>query len=164
MIPVRISRRRRVRHAELNGTVRGSAGIKRLKRLFAWTSDRASTLSGTGSAQTFTADAGTDVITITAHGFADGDGPFEVSNAGGALPAGLVEGTRYWVSETGVNTLQLHLSRKEALQSLNPVNFTDNGTGTQTLTPSETDKAMEDHLRRYGPAQVQAATDVDDLV
>lgn len=164
MIPVRIPRRRRIRHAELDGTTRGTSALKRLARLFTWTDDRADALSGTGAGQTFTADNATNTITATAHGFADGDGPFEVSNAGGALPAGLAAGTRYWVSAPTVNTLQLHSSRRLALANASPVEFTDDGTGTQTITPSETPKAIEDHLRRRGPAEVQAATDIDDLV
>ena len=45
----------------------------------------------------FTAEADTEVLTAVAHGLLTGDGPFQVSNSGGALPTGLTELTDYWI-------------------------------------------------------------------
>jgi len=46
----------------------------------------------------FTANATTDVLTMTSgnHTFVTGDGPFTVSNSGGALPTGLAASTNYY--------------------------------------------------------------------
>jgi hypothetical protein len=47
--------------------------------------------------QTFTG-ATNDQITMAAdHTFVTGDGPFTISNSGGALPTGLSASTNYWV-------------------------------------------------------------------
>lgn len=76
--------------------------------------------------QDFTADDTTDVITITGHGYANGD-RIRVSNAGGALPAGLAADTTYFVLNVTANTFQVSLSLNGAV-----VDITDAGTGTHT--------------------------------
>lgn len=73
-----------------------------------------------------------DNITIAAHGFATGEGPFTVSNSGGALPTGLVAGTHYWAIVTGVNTFKVALSYALALAGT-AVDITGAGSGTQTI-------------------------------
>lgn len=83
--------------------------------------------------KTFTASAGTDNATSNAHGLSTGDGPFQVSNSGGALPAGLVAATNYWVIVNGANTYQFATTRANALAGTK-VDITDAGTGVQTMT------------------------------
>lgn len=54
-------------------------------------------------------NTGTEVITITAHGFATGD-VVTVSNSGGALPTGLAASTQYYVISATTDTLKLSAS------------------------------------------------------
>lgn len=81
---------------------------------------------------TFTADSTTDHLTATAHGLNTGDGPVQVSNSGGALPAGLAAATNYWVIKIDANTFELATSLSNALAGTQ-IDITSNGTGTQTL-------------------------------
>lgn len=82
----------------------------------------------------FTAANGTEIFTSAAHGLNTGDGPVWVSNSGGALPAGLVASTDYYVIKIDANTFYLATSLANALAGTNLLITTD-GTGTQTLTP-----------------------------
>lgn len=59
-----------------------------------------------GTFKVFTAAAATDLITSTAHGFADGDA-VEVESEGGTVPAGLSENTKYYVRDSLANTFKL---------------------------------------------------------
>ncbi len=94
---------------------------------------------------TFTAAAGTDRATVNGHGLATGDGPFRLSNAGGALPAGLVAGTDYWVVVDGVNTFQFATSRANAIAGIPAiVDITDNGTGVHTIARPDAVSAASD--------------------
>jgi hypothetical protein len=81
---------------------------------------------------TFTAANATEQFTIAAHGLQTGDGPFQVSNSGGALPTGLSAATDYWVIVVDVNTIKLATSLANALAGTNLLISTD-GTGTQTI-------------------------------
>lgn len=85
----------------------------------------------------FTADNTTEIFTATAHGLQTGDGPFQVSNSGGALPTGLATLTNYWVIVIDANTFYLATSLANALAGTHLL-ISTNGTGTQTLadTPS----------------------------
>lgn len=84
---------------------------------------------------TFTADAGTNLLTKVAHGLNTGDGPIRVSNSGGALPGGLAALTDYWVVRVSDDTLSLATSLANALRSTATIiDITTNGTGTQTLS------------------------------
>lgn len=80
----------------------------------------------------YTADAGTDTLTKVAHTLKTGDGPFQTSNTGGALPAGLAAVTNYWAIRTGADTFKLATSLANALAGT-AVDLTTNGTGVQTL-------------------------------
>jgi hypothetical protein len=80
----------------------------------------------------FTA-ADTNICTKVAHGLATGDGPVRVSNAGGALPAGLAAATDYWVIRLDADTFSLATTLTLALIGT-AVDITDAGTGTQTLS------------------------------
>ena len=81
----------------------------------------------------FTAANATEIFTSAAHGFVTGDGPFQVSNSGGALPTGLVAVTDYWVITIDANTFYLATSLALALAGTNLLISTD-GTGTQTIS------------------------------
>lgn len=80
-------------------------------------------------ARTFTAQNSNNTFTATAHGMANGQ-KVRVSNAGGALPAGLVAGTNYFVIAAAANTFQL-----SATLGGSAVDVTTDGTGTQTVQP-----------------------------
>lgn len=88
----------------------------------------------TPSAKTFTADAATEIFTATANGFVTGL-KTQVSNSGGALPAGLSAVTDYFVIKIDANTFYLATSLANALAGTNLL-ITTNGTGTQTITPT----------------------------
>lgn len=77
-------------------------------------------------------NATTNVITHASHGMYSGDGPFEVSNSGGALPGGLSASTSYWVIRASSSTFKLATSRADAFAG-NAVDITSTGSGTQTL-------------------------------
>lgn len=88
------------------------------------------------------ADAGSGVHTmadtaetrsVTAHGLLSGDGPIQVSNAGGALPAGLVAVTDYYVVRVTANTFKLATTRALAVAGTADVAISTDGTGVQTL-------------------------------
>lgn len=81
---------------------------------------------------TFTADNTTERLSATAHDMQTGDGPFRLTNSGGALPTGLSAGTNYWCIRIDANTLQVASSYANAI-ALTPVAFTTDGTGTHTL-------------------------------
>lgn len=90
-------------------------------------------LSGTGAVQrtfspksgtAFTADAGTDFLTDTAHGLVNGD-RIMVYNSGGALPAGLAENAVYFVVNKTNDTFQVSLTAGGSA-----INLTSAGTGT----------------------------------
>ena len=84
------------------------------------------------SPTTFTADNTTEIFTATAHGLKTGDGPFQVSNSGGALPTGLLALTNYWVIRIDANTFYLATSLANALAGTF-LTISTNGTGTQTI-------------------------------
>jgi len=79
------------------------------------------------SARTFTADAGTDALTSTAHELEDGE-TVMVSNSGGALPAGLSSSTLYYVRDSAADTLKLALTAGGSA-----VDITSAGTGTHSI-------------------------------
>lgn len=74
---------------------------------------------------TFTADAGTDAATDTAHGLSDND-EIRVSSTG-TLPAGLSEDTPYYLVNSDANTWQFSETVGGSV-----VNITDAGTGTHS--------------------------------
>lgn len=156
---LRTSRRRHLRHGIID--VLGS----RLGRVKAWTGAIVTNLTGTESPLVYTADNTTNQLTSAGHGFTSGDGPYEIINAGGAVPAGLSTSTLYWVSVVDANIFQLHTSRLEAARGLNPLTFTDDGTGTNSIQASVSDQAMIEHLRQdVSPEVINNAADVDDLI
>ena len=92
-------------------------------------------LIGSKAPQDFVAadvDTTTDAITITAHGFVTGDGPYQVSSTG-TLPGGLAASTDYYAVVIDANTFQLASSRANALVGT-IVDLTSQGSGTHTIT------------------------------
>lgn len=88
------------------------------------------------TAKTFTvADLAGDILEATAHGLANGR-RVRVSNAGGALPAGLLANQDYYARLNGdfpADRFTLHHTYLGALANDARVNVTDNGSGTQTV-------------------------------
>lgn len=82
---------------------------------------------------------GTDTIAEVAHGMTTGDGPYRVSNAGGALPTGLAVDTNYWIIAPTADTYKFASSRANAL-ALTAVDITAAaGGGTHTLRRNQND-------------------------
>jgi len=79
-----------------------------------------------GSAQAFTADAGTDVITAAGHGLSDAQ--IVRLTTTDTLPAGLSTGTDYYVRDATADTLQL-----SAIAGGAAIDITDAGTGTHFI-------------------------------
>lgn len=93
-------------------------------------------VTGTGSrvlinSNTFTANAGTDEITYT-NDFTTYT-KVQLTNSGGALPAGLATLTDYWMIRTSATTARLATSYANAVAGTY-VDITGAGTGTHTLT------------------------------
>ena len=105
-----------------------------------------------------TGEADTDVITAALHGLLTGDGPVRLSNAGGALPAGLAAATDYWSIRIDDNTFQLAASRADAMTG-DAIDFTTDGTGTTTLSDTASTERVHWHgLGLLGPAGDGAVT------
>ena len=81
---------------------------------------------------TFTAANATDIITHTGYDIATFS-RVRVSNSGGALPAGLAAATDYWTIRQSATTSKLASSLANAVAGT-AVDFTTDGTGTQTIT------------------------------
>jgi hypothetical protein len=84
------------------------------------------------------------VLTHTAHGLLIGDGPFQLTDAGGSLPTGLALLTDYYVVKVGANTFNVATSITTALSGV-VVEFTTNGTGTIDLNSSSSTKRVHWH-------------------
>lgn len=93
----------------------------------------------------FTATHGTETFTANSHGLETGDGPIRLTNAGGALPAGVSAGTDYWVIKVDANDFKLATSLENALEGTN-LSITGNGTGTHTLSDTASTKRVRWHL------------------
>lgn len=93
-------------------------------------------VTGTGSrvlinSNTFTVDAGTDLVTVT-NDFKPGT-KFRLTNSGGALPAGLSAGVDYWWIRVSATTGRLAASYADYVAGTF-VDITGTGTGTHTAT------------------------------
>lgn len=86
----------------------------------------------TALSQTFTADASTDICTITGPVPITGTA-VTVSNSGGALPSPLAAATIYFIIKQSSTTFKLATNLDNALTN-NAINITDAGTGTHTVT------------------------------
>lgn len=85
-------------------------------------------------AQTFTADASTDLLTVPlASGMVYNGTPITVSNTGGALPSPLLPATTYYASLFSATTFKLSTSMANSIAGLY-IDLTTNGTGTNTAS------------------------------
>lgn len=109
--------------------------LRRSNMFLDWLNQQALRLRLTGAGATITA-ATNDNVTWTGHGKLTGDGPFQFTNSGGALPAGIVALTNYWVRFVDANTVTLHPSRAASLANTGKIDITTTGTGTQTVKRS----------------------------
>lgn len=82
-----------------------------------------------GPSPTFTANAGTDVLTLSED--IDTFLPVFLTSTG-TLPAGLTTGKIYWVVRTGSGTIKLARTRKRAVAGTT-IDITNAGTGTHRL-------------------------------
>lgn len=95
---------------------------------------------------TFTGEADDDTLTAASHGLLNGDGPFQVSNAGGALPGGLAAATDYWIIYGSANTFKLAASFADALAGT-AIPLSTDGTGTHTLSDTADTERLTWHSR-----------------
>ena len=95
----------------------------------------------------FTAANATEILTAVAHGLQTGDGPVQLTNAGGALPTGLSTATDYWIIKIDADTFYLAASLSDALSNTK-VTFSTDGTGTHTL--SDTADTARVHWHSHG--------------
>jgi hypothetical protein len=125
-----------------------------------WWATVVTTLTGTGATTNFTATNATNQITSTAHGLNTGNGPFTLSNSGGALPNGLTTTDQYWVIYVDANTIQW----STAPGSLSAVAFSDDGTGTHSYAlAAEDTRDIYAINKKHKPVRIDAETDVDNL-
>jgi hypothetical protein len=83
-----------------------------------------------GGTQTFTADAGTNNITCSGHGYVDGE---SVSfSTTGTLPSPLLASTEYFVIWVDVNTFQIAETYSDAMDG-NDIDITTAGSGTHSV-------------------------------
>jgi len=82
--------------------------------------------------QTITGSAAANTLTKSAHGLLTGDGPFDLTNAGGALPGGLSPSVPIWAIKVDANTFKAALSLSDALAGVF-IDLTTDGTGTSTI-------------------------------
>ena len=154
----RTARIRHLRHRKMKGLERGAART-RLPATDGFIDGVVTALSGTAATDTFTANATTNRLTVTAHGFAEGDGPFEVSSDD-TLPDGLSATTQYFVSVVDANTLELYTNPSLTGSA---VDIADTGTGTHSIARSESAAGMIELLRSgVRPETLAALTDIDD--
>lgn len=111
----------------------------------------------THTAFTFTADAGTDVCTATAHGRETGDGASTASSTT-TLPGGLAVSTDYYFIKLTDNTFKLATSPANAYLGT-AIDITDAGTGTHTLTAGGTHERGLDGEFEYEATQTETNFD-----
>lgn len=83
--------------------------------------------------QVFTADASTDILTMSAGNMPNTGTAVTVSNSGGALPTGLAASTNYFVIKLSTSTCKLATTIANANAST-AIDITGAGSGTNTMT------------------------------
>lgn len=94
-----------------------------------------STVAALGAKTFVVLDQPTGKLTITAHSYVNGDGPFLLTTTG-TLPAGLDTVTPYYVGVVDANTVQLYTSLDGVLSKGMPVAVTSAGSGTNSIAAS----------------------------
>jgi len=152
------SRARYVRQRSLS-RLRGAA--RNILRAFV--TAQGTRLAASATARTCTFTNATDTITSTAHGFLTAKGPIVFSNSGGALPAGISASTPYYPIRIDANSFKIATTRARASAGI-AVDFTTDGTGTNTAAYQSTASAFLERLRqRIKPRTIRAASDIDNL-
>lgn len=102
--------------------------------------------------------------TASSHGYVEGQGPFVLTNSGGALPAGSpAAGTELYVHVISANVIALAAGR-EALRKGNYIQTTTAGTGTHNLNRGVAAKNILSVAERgVNSRTIAAATDIDGL-
>lgn len=121
---------------------------------------------------TFTTAHASETLTSVAHGMVTGDGPYRLTNAGGALPTGLAVDTDYWIIRLTADTYQLAASYADAIAETE-VTFSSDGTGTHTLQRDANDVMISQLVDRlnsvagagsvYSAVRVNGAGDTDTM-
>lgn len=104
------------------------------------------------------------------HGMATGDGPYRLTNSGGALPTGSSADTNYWVYSESSTIFRLATSYANAIAGTT-IFITSDGTGTHTLQRDANDVMVAQIVDRlnsvvgnnYTAAQVSGSGDTDTL-
>lgn len=88
--------------------------------------------------------AAADTLTLTAHSYVSGDGPFQLTTTD-TLPDPLELATDYWIIVIDANTIKLADSFADSVNTPVPIDLTDAGVGTHTISgTSETVRAGEE--------------------
>lgn len=103
-----------------------------------------------------------DVLIATAHDLETGDGPFTLSNSGGALPGGLSAATDYYAIAVSDDCIRVATSLEDAYANVY-VGLSSDGTGTHTLTAGATCKRGLDGLFTYEATQTETAVDASEI-
>ncbi len=103
--------------------------------------------------------AATANLAKTTHGLAVDEGPFVLSNSGGALPTPLDNTTLYYIA-TVPDANKFTLTTEKGGDA---IILSAAGSGTNTMTKSSSLDAIWDYLKKFGAPFLRAATDVDDL-
>lgn len=97
--------------------------------------DYSSQAGALSHATTFTANAGTDVVTHAGIDFPTGT-KVRLTNSGGGLPGGLATATDYFTVRQSAGASKLAASLSQALND-QPLDISSAGTGTHTMTATE---------------------------
>lgn len=81
-------------------------------------------------------DAGTDVVTATAHGYTTGDAVY-YQDQGGSASMGLTDGTLYYVRAVSVNTLGFYTTKALAVADTSRIALTSTGGETHELASAK---------------------------
>lgn len=162
-----IRRRRRFRGgvADLRGVGTAEAGTYRSAApVRMWAREHERLEAEAVAEATFTAVGASPDITITAHGFGEGDGPFRLSTDT-TLPAGLSDTDRYWASVVDANTVNLYTGPRKFMAFQAPaVVPTDAGAGVHTIRRAIDDAEATWHWNRRNKSHtIEAETTVDNL-
>lgn len=152
-----MARSPRIRHLRRANIAR----MDRSKRLNDFINERVTTMTASATLSPFTVvvlDAD-NALNLAAHGHSVGEGPFLLSNAGGALPAGLLAGVNYYVKAV-VSAGKFTVSRTRGGAVVVP---TDNGTGVHSIKRATTKADVFAVLKERGSERVAKLTDIDNL-
>lgn len=120
-------------------------------------------LAASATARTCTFANATGIVTSTAHGFLTAKGPIVFANSGGNLPTGITSLTPYYPIRIDANSFRIATTRAQASRGTE-INFTTDGTGTNTAIYQSTASAfLERLLQRIKPRTIRAASDIDSL-